>query len=630
MGKHEEGKEGEGEGEKKDNQGLSIEEMPAATIRETLLNQKNRLDVLESIKKVHVLQLKQLEFERTLLNLHYSKMVKPSDLSKEIKDGRRQVNDLQLEISSIHQEMGLIQNEIRIQEKQVAEEEKSVEKLELEALTKQGEVQLLANKPIHIAKEADREAQKLEQLQDTHDNLCTRFMDSMEVFRANQAKVDVLQEELTSLTKMEIKLNQQKKMAMKDYDALVSQMDNLMSREHVMLDRATLLTEKMQAIVRTKKKMVEEQHRMFNDANKSLREAQRLERAIKMAADAFLNAKLAYDKMRSAFDAVRPTEQNNQWEKLSRMLQREIVNLKATLDKKLDEANYKSNMVAKLQTKLNALYDQHVASGKELQDLIRTTVRKRREREEKSEQCIKLEAQIQKIVLEKKTREIAINDCLRAEKIIFKQLTQMQKSFNLLKMEKSVIVNELSNGRQVLQDTKMKIEDVTNKLNAYITQTQLFESMTKEKYYIILNARIKRDSIKSDAMRSRQKFRFYRDQKLELLLNTKTLRREAERQKHESVGIRKAFERATNIADDLAIKYRIRMEEICTFHEFIYCYRKILLRGAEEITIREMEKSKLNSLYEETRKHVFIVQMKYAIRSYEKIYINMIIIIIIL
>lgn len=43
------------------------------------------LDVLESIKKIHVLQLKQLEFERTLLNLHYSRMVKPSDLSKEIK-----------------------------------------------------------------------------------------------------------------------------------------------------------------------------------------------------------------------------------------------------------------------------------------------------------------------------------------------------------------------------------------------------------------------------------------------------------------------------------------------------------------------------------------------------------------
>ncbi|CAL8144165.1 unnamed protein product [Orchesella dallaii] len=133
--------------------------------------------------------------------------------------------------------------------------------------------------------------------------------------------------------------------------------------------------------------------------------------------------------------------------------------------------------------------------------------------------------------------------------------------------------------------------------------------MIKEKYYVILNARIKRDTIKNDAMRSRTKFRFYRNQKFELLLNNKTLRREADKQKTESVQIRKEFEKATNTADEMAISYRVRTEEVCTFHEYIYCYQKILLRGSEGITIREMEKTKLRSLYEETRKHVFIVQM---------------------
>jgi hypothetical protein len=72
------------EGERKD-EGLSIEEMNASTIRDTLLRQKNRLDVLEAIKRIHVLKLKQKEFEKTLLTLHYSKMVKPTDLHKEIK-----------------------------------------------------------------------------------------------------------------------------------------------------------------------------------------------------------------------------------------------------------------------------------------------------------------------------------------------------------------------------------------------------------------------------------------------------------------------------------------------------------------------------------------------------------------
>lgn len=82
------GEEGEG-GEKQkahtDSQGLSIEEMSAGTIRETLLQQKNRLDVLEAVKRIHALKLKQKEFEKTLLTLHYSRMVKPADLQKEIK-----------------------------------------------------------------------------------------------------------------------------------------------------------------------------------------------------------------------------------------------------------------------------------------------------------------------------------------------------------------------------------------------------------------------------------------------------------------------------------------------------------------------------------------------------------------
>jgi hypothetical protein len=41
--------------------------------------------VLEAIKRIHVLKLKQKDFEKTLLTLHYSRMVKPADLQKEIK-----------------------------------------------------------------------------------------------------------------------------------------------------------------------------------------------------------------------------------------------------------------------------------------------------------------------------------------------------------------------------------------------------------------------------------------------------------------------------------------------------------------------------------------------------------------
>ncbi|CAL8105358.1 unnamed protein product [Orchesella dallaii] len=122
----------------------------------------------------------------------------------------------------------------------------------------------------------------------------------------------------------------------------------------------------------------------------------------------------------------------------------------------------------------------------------------------------------------------------------------------------------------MVQETMVKAENLKVKLNAYIAQMKLFESMIKEKYNAILNARIKRDTIKNDAMRSRTKFRFYLNQKFELLLNNKDLRREADKQKIESVQIRKEFEKATNTDDEMAINYRVRTE-VFIFHEYIYC-----------------------------------------------------------
>ena len=41
----------------------------------------------ESMKMVHLLELKQLEFEKTLLAIHYARMVKPVDMIREMKVG---------------------------------------------------------------------------------------------------------------------------------------------------------------------------------------------------------------------------------------------------------------------------------------------------------------------------------------------------------------------------------------------------------------------------------------------------------------------------------------------------------------------------------------------------------------
>lgn len=130
------------------------------------------------------------------------------------------------------------------------------------------------------------------------------------------------------------------------------------------------MNEKISQANKMKKRIQDEQQKVFNEASKAVRVTLRLERSIKLASEAFLNARLAHEKMRTAFDAAKPSEEDSNWQRLSKMLEREIANLKNSLEKRLEESAIKGSMVDRLKQKLNELYDDQVSSGKELQELV--------------------------------------------------------------------------------------------------------------------------------------------------------------------------------------------------------------------------------------------------------------------
>ena len=57
-----------------------------------------RIDMQEHMKTIHVLELRQLEFEKALLAIHYSRMTKPADVQREMKV-RYQINTRIIEFS---------------------------------------------------------------------------------------------------------------------------------------------------------------------------------------------------------------------------------------------------------------------------------------------------------------------------------------------------------------------------------------------------------------------------------------------------------------------------------------------------------------------------------------------------
>jgi len=291
------------------------------------------------------------------------------------------------------------------------------------------------------------------------------------------------------------------------------------------------------------------------------------------------------------------------------MFNREIRNLKNALNRKLGEASLKANVVEKLQKDLNELYENQISAGKNLQDLIRTAVKKRHERDEKSEQCIQLERQITKLLEEKKTQDIALEDLLRAE-VDFKGLVrQRTDDCHKAKLAKAAMISDLVNAREELTTANDKLVSLDKEVENVVAEIKAKEQQLGEIYYVTLNEILTRDSERNAALRNRDKFRAHRIERSELLIDTKTLRREIDKQKLEVVQIRRQYEKNHSGSCKRAIKVRERTEEICTFTENIKLYDQILLRGASAVTVRELEKGKLTSLYEEVRKHLLIVKI---------------------
>ena len=91
----------------------------------------------EHMKTIHILELRQLEFEKALLAITYSRMTKPADVQREMKELKRAVHELQMEVSQTSQEIQQYEVDISVEEKACDEDEALVEKLDLEVLTKQ-------------------------------------------------------------------------------------------------------------------------------------------------------------------------------------------------------------------------------------------------------------------------------------------------------------------------------------------------------------------------------------------------------------------------------------------------------------------------------------------------------------
>lgn len=99
------------------------------------------------------------------------------------------------------------------------------------------DIQQGANRPVHMAREADKEAHRLEQLQDLIDSLNTSLVDGWEAARELQAQVDIKTAELNLLIREEGKMQQHRKLSLHETETLIAELEAMGRREQSLLDR---------------------------------------------------------------------------------------------------------------------------------------------------------------------------------------------------------------------------------------------------------------------------------------------------------------------------------------------------------------------------------------------------------
>lgn len=98
-------------------------------------------------------------------------------------------------------------------------------------------MQSLSSKPLQLAKEADREAMKLEKLMYQHDQVRAEYLEEMGTLRSYQIQIDKLSAELNELIRDEGKMQQQRKNSMSETESMLMNMETLLAKEQVLLEK---------------------------------------------------------------------------------------------------------------------------------------------------------------------------------------------------------------------------------------------------------------------------------------------------------------------------------------------------------------------------------------------------------
>lgn len=298
-------------------------------LRQELLKHHNELAQADERQYQLEFKLEGLREEKMMLEREYSRMPKPGEIEKQVKELQKSVEELKMEIAQRTIDAKSLKEEVENRETQVNALRKEVEEDLDEQQKLRDQLVQVHSQPAHITKQTDLLTRQLRENEEKRANLDGNVSEVTKELQRMESKKHYLEEEKTDLSEALDRQRHIFESKEREVDFLAKEFELAKERQAEFLgDRGTLDLNLKHAAI--EKKSNHDIHaRKMREKERDLKALKKSELQMKVAEDSLTHVRSVYDKVKAQVDSA-PRDDGTLLEK-RKELQREVDVTKRTL-----------------------------------------------------------------------------------------------------------------------------------------------------------------------------------------------------------------------------------------------------------------------------------------------------------
>lgn len=575
-------------------------------LRQELLKHHNELAQADERQYQLDFKLEGLREEKVMLEREYSRMPKPGEMEKHVKELEKSIEELKVEIAQRTVDTKSLKEEVENREKQVNALHKEVEgDLEEQQKLKDQLVQV-HSQPAHITKQTDLLSRQLREVEEKRSSLDGNVEDIAKDLQRLESKRLYLEEEKTDLSEALDRQRHLFESKEREVDMLAKEFELAKERQAEFLgDRGTLDLNLKHAAV--EKKSNHDIHaRKMREKERDLKSLKKSELQMRVAEDSLGHIKSIYDKVKGQVDSA-PRDDGTLLEK-RKELQREVDVTKRTLAQQNALTAHERARVEQMIQEEERLLMEQSELRVDVIDLTRLAQIKADEREQKARDYMRAELRYQRALEDLKTKNLSIQDSAKKYAEMQHRLADFAKLYDVIKNERNKCVNLIQTSTQKAAEMREKIKILQNEIEILRSKVNAKDRLLQKARLKRNNAVVIRDSLRNEMSKRTKTEEENREKREQLRLDIAKLNDLINKAEESMVQLRKRYESAVQERNDMGIHLIETNEEVCVFYEKLNIQETMIRNGDVELKAREEEIRFLKMEVNELKRSIAVAQ----------------------